>query len=84
VLLPLTLLLLCFAVQLPADIGKLADDVTGMGMRSALAHAKNDRRPLGMLKQEKTKKKRKLNLKHVTNTHLTHLLTQGPQYATID
>lgn len=73
----------CLLVQLPADLGKLAEDVTSMGMRSALAHAKNDRRPLGMLKQEKTKKKRKLNLRHVTNTHLAHLLT-GQQFTSID
>lgn len=79
---PPAVLLVC-PPQLPADLGKLADDVTGMGMRSALAHAKNDRRPLSMLKQEKTKKKRKLNLRHMTNTHLAHLLTDA-QYTSID
>ena len=85
VLLLLPLLLLCWLVctQLPADLRKLADDVTIMGMRSALAHAKNDRRPMSMLKQQKTKKKRKLNLRHMTNTHLAHLLTDA-QYTSID
>lgn len=70
-------------MQLPEDPQVLIQDVKASGKRSALACARTDRKPLGMLKQEKTKKKRKLNLKHVTNTHLVQMFV-GDQYTSID
>jgi hypothetical protein len=70
------------SVQLPSDPKDLAAGVEKHGMRSALAYAKTDRKPLGMMKQEKTKKKRKTNLRHMTNTHLAHLL--DGQFTSID
>jgi hypothetical protein len=68
--------------ELPSDPKDLAAGVEKHGMRSALAYAKTDRKPLGMMKQEKTKKKRKTNLRHMTNTHLAHLL--DGQFTSID
>lgn len=59
------------------------EDVKKAGKRSALAHARTDRKPLGMMKQEKTRKKRKINLKHVTNTHMAHMF-MGDQFTSID
>lgn len=58
--------------------------MTGMSMRSALAMASRDRKaPMTGPKQERPKKKRKLNLRHITNTHMAHMLTDN-QYTSID
>jgi hypothetical protein len=69
---------------LPSDPGELANEVTKLGMRSALANAdRSSRKAISMMKAEKVKKKRKLNLRHMTNTHLAHLLVDN-QYTSID
>lgn len=68
--------------QLPADHSVLSEDVTKMGLRSALKSC--TRRAIGFLKQEKKpKKKRKLQIQHMTNTHLAHVLNDN-QYTSID
>ena len=72
-------------MQIPADIKDLQAEVSKLaGVRSALAIAARDRKaPMTGPKQERAKKKRKLNMKHITNTHLAHVIADS-QFTSID
>jgi len=52
---------------------ELISAVTKMGLRSALRNASSQRKSITMVKQERPKKKRKMQLRHMTRTHLAHL-----------
>lgn len=70
--------------QLPAEPAELiADLTTKFKLRSALASVASTRKPIALLKAEKPKKKRKLNIRHITNTHMAHVLTDN-QFTSID
>lgn len=70
--------------QLPGDPQELAAAVGKLGLRSALLNSSTlSRKAATLVKQERPKKKRKMQLRHMTNTHLSHMLN-AQQYTSID
>ena len=57
-----------------------------LGMRSLLASAVSQRKPVALLKQEKSRKKRRMQVRHLTNTHLKEVFAsaEAAQYTSID
>lgn len=72
--------------QLPLDPAELMASLSGLGMRSALASAASSRKPISLVKAERVKKKRKMNIRHMTNVHMADMLTgaDAQKYTSID
>jgi hypothetical protein len=72
--------------QLPLDPAELISSVKNLGMRSALANAASSRKPISLVKTERVKKKRKMNIRHMTNVHMADMLTgaEAQKYTSID
>eukprot|EP00882_Tetradesmus_deserticola_P005977 GHRQ01006293.1.p1 GENE.GHRQ01006293.1~~GHRQ01006293.1.p1 ORF type:complete len:303 (+),score=132.82 GHRQ01006293.1:72-980(+) len=72
--------------QLPLDPAELIASLSGLGIRSALASAASSRKPISLVKTERVKKKRKMNIRHMTNVHMADMLTgaDAQQYTSID
>eukprot|EP00879_Flechtneria_rotunda_P004507 GHRR01004762.1.p1 GENE.GHRR01004762.1~~GHRR01004762.1.p1 ORF type:complete len:290 (+),score=88.55 GHRR01004762.1:243-1112(+) len=72
--------------QLPNDPQELMVSLRHMGVRSALASVTSQRRPIALPKAERVKKKRKMQVRHMTNTHMAHMFTgaAAEQYTSID
>lgn len=75
-----------YHLQLPLDPAELMASLSGLGMRSALASAVSSRKPISLVKAERVKKKRKMNIRHMTNVHMADMLTgaDAQQYTSID
>jgi len=77
----------CCVSQVPTETHDLIAAVLKANMHSALSNTEKvqaaNKKRLGLLKPEKKRKQRKLNLKHITNTHMAHLLADN-QYTSID
>lgn len=70
--------------DLPSEPAELISDLTTkFKLRSALASVASTRKPIALLKADRPKKKRKLNIRHITNTHMAHVLTDN-QFTSID
>ncbi|KAF8069496.1 hypothetical protein HT031_001612 [Scenedesmus sp. PABB004] len=72
--------------QLPAEPGELIASLGKLGMRSALANASSQRKPVSLMKAEKGKKKRRMQVRHLTNVHMAAMLTgaDAAQFTSID
>jgi hypothetical protein len=81
---PCAVITLLRARQLPSEPAELTADLTGkFKQRSALANVASSRKPIALMKQDRPKKKRKLNIRHITNVHMAHVLTDN-QFTSID
>lgn len=71
--------------QPPSEPSELIEDLTAkFKLRSAMANLVSSRKPIALMKADKPKKKRKLNIRHITNVHMAHLLADTAQYTSID